>query len=101
MKRRVPFWSLPYNVGVSFVGNLFGSLWVAGIFGYYSGIFSGTYAQWPVTFAVAKVVTPTWGNILVRGYGCNFLVCMAVWQSTQAQDSFGKIVRYLQALLTQ
>jgi formate/nitrite transporter FocA (FNT family) len=45
MKRRIPIWSLPYNIVVAFFGNLFGSLWVAGIFGYYSGIFSGPYAR--------------------------------------------------------
>lgn len=50
-----------------------GSLWVAGIFGYYSGIFAGDFKTFAINFATTKVVPPTVGMIIVRGYGCNFV----------------------------
>jgi len=49
----------------------------------YSGIFTQPYAAYAIKFAVAKVVTPTWGQIFLRGIGCNVLVCLAVWQASE------------------
>lgn len=92
VKRRVPIYSYPMNIAIVFFGNLFGSLWTAGIFGYYSGIFTGPYAAWAITFATGKVVPPTWGMVLVRGFACNFLVCVAVFLATMSKDVLSKIV---------
>lgn len=55
MRGKLPIWALPYNVAITFFGNLAGSLWVAGIIGYYSGIFVGDFKTWAITFATAKV----------------------------------------------
>lgn len=49
----------------------------------YSGIFTPAYAAYAIKFATAKVVTPTWGMIFLRGIGCNLLVCFAVWQASK------------------
>ena len=40
IKRRTPIWSYPLHVMLSFFGNLAGSLFAAGVFGYASGIVS-------------------------------------------------------------
>ena len=73
MKRRLPLWAYPANITVVFFGNLCGSLFTAQVLAASSGIFVGPYAEWVITFATAKVVTPTWANILLRGFGCNFV----------------------------
>ena len=44
-----------------------------------------------VAAACAQTSAP-WGNTLVRGMLCNWLVCLGVWQATAAQDIIGKIV---------
>lgn len=85
-KKKVPLYSYPMNITIvffgtfltpqnpiadcrltRFLGNLFGSLFVAGIFGFYSGLFTGPYKAWAIAFATTKIVPPTWANILVRG----------------------------------
>lgn len=45
----------------------------------------------PRAFAGAQTHSP-WGAALVKGMMCNWLVCLAVWQATAAQDIIGKIV---------
>ena len=45
----------------------------------------------PRAFAGAQTHSP-WGAALVKGMMCNWLVCLAVWQATAAQDIVGKIV---------
>ncbi|KAL8287207.1 hypothetical protein RQP46_003659 [Phenoliferia psychrophenolica] len=92
-KRRIPLWAHPAYLTIAFVGNLFGSLWVAGIFGYYSDIFAAPAAKaYVIAFATGKVITPSWPAILLRGFGCNFLVCVGVWQTLLAKDILSKIV---------
>lgn len=92
LKRRTPLWSYPLHVGVSFFGNLAGALWVAGIFGYYSGIVSAPpYSTYIISYAHTKVVVPEWREILVRGFACNFLVGVAVWQGVMAKEVISKV----------
>ncbi|KAM0746129.1 Formate/nitrite transporter [Meredithblackwellia eburnea MCA 4105] len=93
IKKRTPVWSYPLHVGVSFLGNFAGALWVAGIFGKYSGLVSDDpYLSYIISFAHKKAVVPTWSMILVRGIGCNFLVSVAVWQGTMATEVISKVV---------
>jgi formate/nitrite transporter FocA (FNT family) len=47
-----------------------------------------------VSFAQGVAVTKTsqtWGQCVLRGIGCNFLVCMAVLLSTGAREFISKI----------
>jgi hypothetical protein len=48
-------------------------------------------APHPRACARAQTHSP-WGAALVKGMMCNWLVCLAVWQATAAQDIIGKIV---------
>lgn len=44
------------------------------------------------TFALHKARDPQWHQIFLRGIGCNWLVCIAVWQAAGAKDTLSKIV---------
>lgn len=57
----------------------------------YSGIFTQPYAAYAIKFAAGKVITPTWGQIFLRGVGCNILVCLAVWQASEYRYLFLRI----------
>ena len=45
-----------------------------------------------LTFANTKVNVPQAQNIILRGIGCNTLVCIAVWLSVQARETFSKVI---------
>ncbi|TDL22609.1 putative formate/nitrite transporter [Rickenella mellea] len=92
MKRAVPWWSLPANWLISFFGNLVGSLFFCAILVKYSGIVSAApYPEFIKAFAIKKAGTPEWHQIFLRGIGCNWLVCIAVWQAAGAKETISKI----------
>ncbi|KAI0093122.1 Formate/nitrite transporter [Irpex rosettiformis] len=93
IKRAVPLWSLPLNWVIVTFGNLVGSLFFAAIITKYSGIVStDPYKSYAVSFALHKAKDPEWHQIFLRGIGCNWLVCVAVWQAAGARETFSKIV---------
>jgi len=74
-------------------GNLVGSLFFAAILVKYSGIIdTQPYLDYATSFALKKAQEPQWHQIFLRGIGCNWLVCVAVWQAAGARDTFSKIV---------
>lgn len=90
---RLPWWSIPVNwITVTF-GNLAGSLFFAAVLSKYDGlVVSDPYASYIRDFAVTKAITPGWYQILIRGIGCNWLVCVAVWQAAGAKETYSKIL---------
>lgn len=42
--------------------------------------------------SLSQVLTPTWGEIFARGVGCNFLVCVGVYQAYMATEVVSKII---------
>ncbi|KIM40176.1 hypothetical protein M413DRAFT_73294 [Hebeloma cylindrosporum] len=79
-KQAVPWWSLPVNWVIVFFGNLAGSLFFAAILVHYTGIVSTEpYITFIKAFALKKAHDPHWHQIFLRGVGCNWLVCIAVW----------------------
>ncbi|KAF9051227.1 Formate/nitrite transporter [Hymenopellis radicata] len=93
LKGAVPWWSLPVNWIIVTFGNLIGSLFFAAILVHYSGIISTPpYNTSVQTFAIHKAADPHWHQIFLRGIGCNWLVCVAVWQAAGAKDTLSKIV---------
>jgi len=93
IKGAIPWWSLPMNWLIVFFGNLSGSLFFAAILVKYSGIISTEpYMAFAQTFALHKAKDPQWHQIFLRGIGCNWLVCVAVWQAAGARDTLSKIV---------
>lgn len=47
--------------------------------------------KFTVDLAVKKV-NLGWGVCLLRGIGCNFLVCMGVWLATTSREMSSKII---------
>lgn len=78
--------------GVTFFGNLAGSLFVACIITGYGGTFSdATYKVEVIKFATGKAITPEWHQIFLRGIGANWLVCLACFLGFSAREYFSKI----------
>jgi formate/nitrite transporter len=95
IKRAIPWWSMLLNILVVTFANLAGSLFFAAILVHYSGIISADpYATYVKAFALKKASDPHWHQIFLRGIGCNWLVCIAIWQSTGAADTFSKVPFY-------
>ncbi|KAJ6625551.1 Formate/nitrite transporter [Mycena sp. CBHHK59/15] len=92
VKGVIPWWSLPVNFIIVTFGNLVGSLFFAAVLVHYSGIISTEpYISYVQEFAIKKAVTPHWYQIFLRGIGCNWLVCIAVWQAAGARETISKI----------
>ncbi|CAE6522395.1 unnamed protein product [Rhizoctonia solani] len=93
VKRAAPWWSLPVNWTLVLFGNLTGSLFFAGVLVKASGVISAEpYPTYVRSFVLHKAMDPHWHQIFLRGIGCNWLVCIAVWQAMAATDVISKIV---------
>jgi len=93
LKGAVPWWGLPLNWLIVTFGNLCGSLFFAAVLVKYSGIISTEpYISYAQDFALKKAKEPEWYQIFLRGIGCNWLVCVAVWQASGAKETLSKIV---------
>ncbi|KAJ3128106.1 hypothetical protein HK098_005160 [Nowakowskiella sp. JEL0407] len=93
-KRRVTILQLLQSWFLSYIGNFIGSVFTATVLVWLAGINVATKESWQdylIHTANSKVVDPTWVNLFLRGIGCNWLVCLAVFMSLGAQDSMGKI----------
>ncbi|KAG1716399.1 hypothetical protein ID866_751 [Astraeus odoratus] len=93
LRGALPWWSIPVNWIIVTFGNLVGSLFFAIVLAKDDGlVVADPYASYIRSFAVAKAVTPAWYQIFLKGIGCNWLVCIAVWQATGARDTISKII---------
>lgn len=92
LKRKVPIWAWIVDWMIVFVGNLAGALLYTG-FVYGSGTYTAPMQSGIATLATAKAgPAVNFGQVLVRGIGCNTLVCLAVFQASLAKDVISKIV---------
>lgn len=80
------------NWAVVYLGNFAGSLLVAAgiVFSHQISLFHNGMAVSVISTAASKCVIP-FGDALIKGVLCNFLVCIAVWISFAAKDAAGKI----------
>jgi len=93
MKRRIPWWSLPLNWFVVFWGNMVGSLFFAAVLSKYSAVITTEpYKSGIQEAAIKKALTPNWLEVFLRGIGCNYLVCIAIWQGATAKEVISKVV---------
>ena len=75
-----------------YVANFIGSIILALLF-YLSGLWTtggNALGQLAVRIAYGKVSLGFW-KALIRGVGCNWLVCLAVWMALAARQTIGKI----------
>jgi len=93
LKRRVPWWSLVLNWFVVFWGNMVGSLFFAAVLTKFSSVVATEpFKSGIQEAAIKKALTPNWLEVFLRGIGCNYLVCIAIWQGATAKEAIGKIV---------
>jgi formate/nitrite transporter len=78
---------------IVYIGNFVGGLIVSAIvvYGHTFSLFDNQLASAAIHTAVSKVEI-AFGDALLRGILCNFLVCIAVWMSFAAKDVAGKII---------
>lgn len=92
IQRKISILQLLQHWFLTFFGNLAGSLFFMAIITGYGGTFStGAYREEAISFAMTKAAVPMWHQIFLRGIGCNWLVCLAVWQSIQARELVSKV----------
>jgi len=93
MRGRASLKKLAENWFFVLIGNLLGSLFVAYFLAVQSGVAT---AELPLarlaSMAHKKAVEETEWQIFLRGMGCNWLVCLAVWMALAADDVAGKIL---------
>lgn len=85
--------SLLRNWIMAWLGNLVGSLAWAVVMGYLSTALEDIDGAVDFAIRVAeKKAHETNQAIFIRGIGANFLVCVAVWQATTAEEVAGKVL---------
>jgi formate/nitrite transporter len=92
MTKNITFGTMVERWGLVYGANFIGSLLLAFIF-YFSGLWktgSGALGSAAVGIAYTKV-NLSFIEALVRGIGCNWLVCLAVWMALASRQIIGKI----------
>jgi formate/nitrite transporter len=74
---------------IAFVGNVIGCGGLAYV-GHYTGLLSGGTKAFAAALGLAKCSGGTFGQMLVKGIFCNYLVCMAVYLASMARDMGGR-----------
>jgi formate/nitrite transporter len=84
---------LTRNWALSWIFNFVGALFVAYVLAYLSGIITSdpAFTASAIKIAVGKTKI-TWFAALIRGIGCNWLVCLAVYLGLTSDDVVGKII---------
>ncbi|MDR1329036.1 MAG: formate/nitrite transporter family protein [Oscillospiraceae bacterium] len=92
LERRIKVSDMLRNWFFVYVGNLIGGFLVAAlaVYGGTFSLFDNAAAGAVINTAVAKA-SLSFGDALLRGILCNFLVCIAVWISFAAKDVVGKV----------
>lgn len=86
-------WAVPLkNWGIVYIGNLLGSLLVAWLFAYYTGILKDTHAHSVVIKIAEGKVSGDFMPMLVKGIFCNWMVALAMWLSFAAKQVSGKMM---------
>ena len=98
---RVCWRALLRNWLIVYVGNLIGSIVLAGIIGWGSGLLDGEVGATALTIAAAKTSSGAVGGVshnvafFFRGIGCNWLVCLAVMMAVASRDIVSKMISCL------
>ncbi|MDR2923272.1 MAG: formate/nitrite transporter family protein [Treponema sp.] len=83
--------------GVSYLGNLIGSIIIAVIF-VWCGLASGSVREFISGAAAAKMSLPPLA-LVCRGVLCNMLVCLAVWCTFRCKSETAKLIMIFWCLL--
>jgi len=92
LDKKITLKGFAINWTLVYIGNLIGALFVVYFLAYWSGLFSSApFATWAMSVANTKLGL-TWDDALLRGIGCNWLVCLAIWLAISSDDIIGKIL---------
>ncbi|MGL4730973.1 MAG: formate/nitrite transporter family protein [Clostridium sp.] len=92
-EKRISVGAMAKNLTIVFIGNLIGSLIIAGLV-YAAGLLDfnhGGVAAYAIKVATKKA-NLTFGQALASGILCNIIVCLSVWGSYAAKDVAGKVL---------
>jgi len=89
---QVPIHRLVRNWCVSWICNFMGSVLWAYFLGYLSHALEDVGATELAIQVAEKKALDHMGSIFLKGIGANFLVCIAVWQGTTAEEASGKVL---------
>jgi formate transporter len=79
------------NWGFVYVGNFIGALIVAYLLAHLTGLFSGSPWHEYIGGIASKKCSLPWSQAFLRGIGCNWLVCLAVWMAISSDSIIGKV----------
>jgi formate transporter len=83
---------LAVNWTVIFIANLIGSIFIAFFLAYKCGFFNVMpWAGWAASVANTKCGLD-FTTAFLRGIGCNWLVCLAIWLAISSEDVVSKIL---------
>src|SRR4051794_16444310 len=92
LKRRITPAQIGVNFGIVTIGNLIGSIFVASFLAVKTGVVTDALPKERLAaIATKKGVDESAWQIFLRGMGCNWLVCLAVWMALGAEDIAGKV----------
>ena len=92
MANKTTWKGLAKNWFFTYFGNLCGSLFVAYFLFHLTKIYEAdSYVKYMNTYSTVKCDTYTWGENFLKGWGANYLVCLAVWGANASEDISGKI----------
>lgn len=91
LSKKISWTACARNWGLSYIGNFLGSLFVAFFLTYLTGLLTkNPWLDSTIGIAEAKVSQDFW-QLFLKGIGCNWLVCLAVWLSVASDDVISKI----------
>ena len=95
-KQKISFGQTVFTLATSWLGNFAGALFVAFFIAYLSGlIFESAGGTMPWAAAVVNLANAKcslgFTEALLRGVGCNWLVCLAVFAAAASTETIGKI----------
>jgi nitrite transporter NirC len=88
--RNVNIWESLGVWGLSFIGNIAGSLLLALMVAQTGLLQNPQTSEFVMKVSSAKMNAPFW-ELLMRGVLCNMLVCLAVWMSARVKEDTAKI----------
>jgi len=100
MNRKIGLGAVARNLGLVLVGNLIGALFVAFFLAVQTGVIgsagssgtAGLVYDRLAGIATGKAVSESPWQTFLRGMGCNWLVCLAVWMSVATKNVAGKVI---------
>jgi formate/nitrite transporter len=100
MKGRIGLGDVAKNLTLVLIGNLVGAVFVAYFLAVQTGVIghAGAGGSAGLTYdrlasiATAKATVESHWQVFLRGVGCNWLVCLAVWMSLASKSVSGKIL---------